>query len=406
MLADTQKLRRIIELDAELNTIQDLDILLERILLEARKAVNADAGSIYVREDDKLVIKYTQNDTLQRNLPPGTKLIYSKFSVDIDRRTISGYAAATGEAVNIPDVYGIPTDAPYSYNSSYDRASGYRCASMLAIPLKTNAGDILGVLQIINGRGSTGQVVAFSEDDELFVTHLAGSATLALQRARMTRAIILRMIRMAELRDPAETGPHVNRVAGYAVEIYEGWAARNGVSEREAERMRDLLRMAGMLHDVGKVAISDLILKKPGRFDDKEYAVMQAHTYLGARLFSDRQSELDEVASLVALTHHENWDGSGYPGHVDIQTAEPVQPNDTGSPVGRRGEEIPLMGRIVAIADVYDALASRRVYKKQWDEDAVLTEIHKLSGQKFDPALVDVFFDVLENIKQTAKRYP
>ncbi len=403
---ESAKLKQIIALDSELHKIQDLDILLERILYEARKVVHADAGSIYIKEDDKLVIHYAQNDTKQKTLPPGQKLIYKVFKVDINKKTISGYVAATGDAVNIPDVYAIPPDAPYSFDPSYDRISGYRTKSNLTVPIRTNMGEVLGVLQILNALDSAGNVVPFSQDDQLMVSHFATNATVALQRAQMTRAILLRMIRMAELRDPKETGPHVNRVAGYAVEIYERWANRRGLPARQIERTRDNLRMAAMLHDVGKVAISDLILKKPARFTPDEYTIMKSHTTMGARLFIDKQSDFDEIAQLVALSHHENWDGSGYPGLVDIETGDPVETKEDGSARGRRGEEIPLFGRIVSIADVYDALCSNRVYKEAWTEEKVLAEIRGMAGVKFDPELVDVFFEVLPNIQTVAGKYP
>ncbi|MDR2143163.1 MAG: GAF domain-containing protein, partial [Treponema sp.] len=265
--------KSIIELDSELNQIQDLDLLLERILLEARKVVHADAGSIYVVEKveedqrivERLVIKYSQNDTMAKGLPPGQKLIFSVFSIAINEKTISGYCALTKKLVNVSDVYNISPDAPYSYSTSYDKISGYKTTSVLAVPLQTAEGKLLGVIQIINSSDKNGRVVPFSKDDEFLITHFANNTTLALQRAYVTRSMILRMIKMSELRDPKETGTHVNRVAGYAVEIYDRWAYHHGVPEDEKERFRDLLKIASMLHDVGKVAISDLILKKPAR---------------------------------------------------------------------------------------------------------------------------------------------
>jgi response regulator RpfG family c-di-GMP phosphodiesterase len=174
----------------------------------------------------------------------------------------------------------------------------------------------------------------------------------------------------------------------------------------EMEKNRDVLRMAAMLHDVGKVAISDLILKKPARFSEEEYELMKSHTWLGARLFAEPQSEFDEVAAAVALTHHENWDGSGYPGMIDPQTGLVLEKDSKGRPAPRAGSDIPLYGRIVALADVYDALSCRRVYKEAWDEDDVLKEIAELSGTKFDPELVEVFFEGLDAMRNIMARYP
>lgn len=404
---ERQRLEEIIRLDSQLNRIQDLDILLERILREARRSVKADAGSIYIRSDDRLVIKYAQNDTQQKKLPPGQKLIYSIFSLEINKKTISGYVAATGEPLSIPDMYNIPENAPYCFDPTYDKISKYKTTSTLTIPMCTNMGDMVGVLQLINKQDDKGNPIPFSEVDELFAMHFAGNATMALQRAQMTRAILLRMISMAELRDPKETGAHVNRVAGYAVEIYERWAQKNDIPDNEMEKTRDILRMAAMLHDVGKVAISDVILKKPGKFTDEEYEVMKSHTYLGAQLFVDKQSEFDEIASKVAMSHHENWDGSGYPGYIDMKDVVPGRGMITKKEVKPVKEaNIPLMGRIVSIADVYDALSCRRVYKDAWVEADVLKEIEKCKGTKFDPELVDIFFEILPNIKQIADRYP
>ena len=401
--ADAEKLLNVITLDSELNKIKDVDILLERILTEARRVVQADAGSIYIRKGNMLAISYAQNATQQKELPHGEKLIYKFFEIPIDRKSISGYVAATGELLNIKDVYKIKKDSPFGYNTRFDEKSGYRSCSMLTIPLKTNNGELLGVIQFINKMQQSGKTCSFTKEDEILVTHFAANVTVALQRAQMTRAILLRMISMAELRDPKETGPHVNRVAGFAVEIYESWARTKMIDEDEIQRDRDNLRMAAMLHDVGKVAISDLILKKPARFTPEEYDIIKTHTLSGAQLFEDSHSELDKMALEIALTHHENWDGSGYPGYVDIRTNKPSDGRD--EIVGRKKEEIPLWGRIVAIADVYDALRSKRVYKEAWSEDDVLEEMRKMRGIKFDPELIDIFFDVLPSIQTIAEKY-
>jgi len=405
MATKLEKLKNVIGVDSILNKIQDLDILLETILSEARNVLNADAGTIYIKQGNELVATYAQNETKAAELKPGEKLIYSVFRIPIGTGTTSGFAAHTGDIINVRNVYNIPDDAPYGFDPSYDRMSGYKTISTLSIPLKSNMNDILGVLQLINKKDSRGRSIAFSNDDELVAGHFATNATMALQRAKMTRAILLRMTRMAELRDPKETGTHVNRVAGYALEIYERWANRNGLPSHEIERTRDTLRMAAMLHDVGKVAISDTILKKPGRFEDEEREIMKTHAWHGARLFTDRQSEFDEIAQQVALNHHEFWNGTGYPGHIDIMTGEPTKKDRNGKAIGKKGKEIHIYGRVVAIADVYDALRSRRVYKTAWTEDDTLREIRSQSGVQFDPELVDDFFAVLPSIKTVSDKF-
>jgi HD-GYP domain-containing protein (c-di-GMP phosphodiesterase class II) len=382
-----EQLRRLFTIDANLNRIQDLDLLLEEILRGARLTVDADAGSIYLLEEGRLHFRYSQNETLEKKLAPGERLPYRRFDLAVDASSISGYCALTGRLVNISDAYAISPTAPYAFNPEPDRLSGYRSTSVLSFPLQTNMGAVLGVLQLINARNPDGTIRTFTENDEQLVGHFSSSATLALQRAQLTRTVILRMIRMAELRDPKETGPHVNRVAGFATEIYLRWAHNHGVAPEVAKRDADVFRMAAMLHDVGKVGIDNEILKKPGKLDAAEYEVMKTHTLIGAELFHDSQSEFDTLAALVCMSHHERWDGKGYP-------------------TGLAGEAIPLWGRITAVADVYDALSCHRVYKEAWTQERVLAELKSQSGFQFDPEVVQAFFEVLPHLNQIFERYP
>jgi HD-GYP domain-containing protein (c-di-GMP phosphodiesterase class II) len=407
MLSEKEKLDALARLGVDLNQVQDLDLLMERILSAARRFVNADAGSIYIRAKDRLHFTYTQNETLQKRLLQGEKLIYSTFTIPVNVHSIAGYVAESAQPLNLPDVHKIDPTHPYHFDKAFDQAAQYHTQSVLTLPLKTSKGDILGILQIINAQDDSQRIIPFASKDETMLTHFASIAAVALARAQMTRAILLRMMKMAEMRDPKETGAHVNRVGGYAVEIYEKWARRRHIKPQEIDKNRDILRMAAMLHDVGKVAISDLILKKPGRFNDDEYKMMQQHTLFGARLFGDRQSDFDDAAAEVALNHHERWDGKGYPGQVDAATGEPLNgfTRRQDSPMGKRGEEIPLYGRIVAIADVYDALSTERVYKKAWDEADVLVKIEAEAGLHFDPELVEVFFLCLDMIRAIRHRY-
>lgn len=402
------KLRKIIDLGYEISQIKDIDLLLEKILREARGFTNCDAGSIYVREGDNLVFRYAQNDTMQRQLPPGKKLPYSTFSVPISNASIAGHVALNGSIMNISDVYEVCNYYPFSFNRSYDDLTGYRTCSMLTIPLQNFRGDVIGILQLINAMDSHGDTIPFAHDVEEIILYFANNAANAIERAKMTREIILRMNKMAEMRDPKETGPHVNRVAAYSVALYEAWAFKREVPQPEIDRNRDVLRMSAMLHDVGKVAISDNILKKPGRFTPEEFQVMKLHTLYGANLFSDIYSDFDESAAIVAISHHERWDGNGYPGHIDPQTQQalPGFEKEDGTATGKRGEEIPFFGRVVALADVYDALSCRRCYKEAWNENEVLDTIRNEAGKQFDPDLVEIFLESIDTFRQIEKLYP
>jgi len=407
MMAEKEKMELITRISLDINEVKDLDLLLEKILTNVRRFFNADAGSIYLREGNNLKFSYTQNDTLRKRLPPGRKLIYNTFSIPINSRSIAGYVAQKRESVNIHDVYELDDSVPYKFDAHFDRISDYKTRSMLTVPITNQRNDVLGVMQVINHQDENGKVIPFSSSDEPLIKHFATSAGLAVERAQTTRNLILRMISMAELRDPKETGNHVNRVGAYSVEIYEEWARYKMIPHDEVERKKDLLRMAAMLHDVGKVAISDLILKKPDRLTVDEFDIMKSHTYLGARLFKDMQSDFDELAYEVALNHHERWDGTGYPGNIDSINENSIE-NLTAEKKNhppKVGTDIPLFGRIVAISDVYDALSSRRCYKDAWDESQVLEEIRAMSGKHFDPDIVDAFFGCLDSLRSIAKRY-
>lgn len=407
MMNEKEKMELITRISFDINEVKDLDILLEKILTNVRKFFNADAGSIYLKEASNLKFSYTQNDTLQKRLAPGRKLIYNTFSIPINNESIAGHVAEKIETVAIPDVYQLDDFVPYKFDSHFDRISNYKTQSVLTVPITNQRHDVLGVMQVINHQDDNGNVIPFSSADVPLIKHFATSAGLAVERAQTTRNILLRMISMAELRDPKETGAHVNRVGAYSVEIYEEWARARMIPHDEMDRKKDLLRMAAMLHDVGKVAISDLILKKSDRLTIDEFDVMKSHTYLGARLFKDMQSDFDEVAYDVALNHHEKWDGTGYPGPVDPVCVAPLEEmcGETKKPLCKAGEDIPLFGRIVAIADVYDALCSRRSYKAAWDEVHALEEIRSLSGRHFDPEVVEAFFACLDDLKSITKRY-
>lgn len=405
---DLQRFKDLVLLSTEIAEVKDFDVLMERILQSARNFVNCDAGSIYLKEGDQLLFSFAQNDTLAGRLEPGQKLIYTTFTIPINNKSIAGFVALTGETVNIADSYNLPDSLPFKFDNSFDKSADYKTLSSLTVPLKTSNDKTIGVLQLINAKDENGKIITFVTETESYVAYFASNAASALERAYLTRTILLRMISMAELRDPNETANHVNRVAGYSVEIYELWARKRGVSPEEIDKKRDVLRMAAMLHDVGKVAISDLILKKTSRLDKDEYEIMKMHTLLGARLFHDPTSEFDEASKEVVLNHHERFDGKGYPGYIDPFTFEP-EPGFTdmdGNLIQKKGMAIPLFGRIVALADVYDALSSKRSYKDAWNEDKVVAFIREENGKYFDPEVVEAFFVCLPALRSITQRYP
>jgi HD-GYP domain-containing protein (c-di-GMP phosphodiesterase class II) len=303
--------------------IKDLDSLLEHILWEARHFVNADAGTLYLTSGDKLYFSYVQNDTLRPQGSNQNKYLGGNLSLPIDTKSIAGYVAMTGESLLIDDVYDIRSSVSFSFNPDFDRKTSYKTQSILVVPLTTRDDLILGVLQLINAKDSTGRVVPFSMQDRLYISQFAQSGANAIEKAKLSREMVLRLVEMAELRDPYETGPHVKRVGAFSVELYDVWARKHGVPEKELLDMKDLLRTASILHDLGKVAISDLILKKPGALTHEERNQIKMHTIYGARLFLRSNSAWDRMAGDVTLNHHEKWDGTGYPGKIaDIRVIQ------------------------------------------------------------------------------------
>jgi response regulator RpfG family c-di-GMP phosphodiesterase len=264
------------------------------------------------------------------------------------------------------------------------------------MPIKNSQGSIVGVLQLINAKNEEGENVPFSRETLTYLPLFANNASIAIERATMTSELILRMMKTAELRDPSETGPHVQRVGAYSAEIYHALALKKGIDEAERKRFKDLIRVAAMLHDVGKVGIPDSILKKPAKLNEEEFDIMRFHTVFGARLFVNSTSDLDAMSGEIALSHHEKWGGGGYPGRIADLYCE--------AKMGERkkGEEIPLSARITALADVFDALCSRRSYKEEWSDDKILDVVREESGKHFDPEVVDAFlsiFDVITAIR-------
>ena len=224
----------------QLNRIRDLDTLLEQVLLQARALVQADAGTIYLRARDRLYFSYVQNDTLFTGAEANTRYVYSS-SLQIDRASLAGYVAAAADPLLIDDVYDIPTNVSYSFNPEFDTKSRYKTGSMLIVPLLTRDETVVGVLQLINAKDDDNNTVPFSGRDLMFALQFAQNAADAIERAKLSREMVLRLVELSALRDPFETGQHAKRVGAYSVELYDKWATLNNIDRAEIKANREIM---------------------------------------------------------------------------------------------------------------------------------------------------------------------
>jgi HD-GYP domain-containing protein (c-di-GMP phosphodiesterase class II) len=374
--------------------------LLSRVLLKSRNLTGAEAGSVFIArgrgKTRRLEAADIQNDRVE--LKPAS------FVVPINTSSIAGYTATIGETVFVADLYNIPENLPFRFDPSFDRKLGYASRSMLSFPLVNHERKVIGVVQLINRLDSSGNgPVPFErEQADLIVpfNHIVGGA---IERADMVERISAQNIRLrdrnrllreqrariAALQDETEeafqlsigllsraaelhdedTALHVERVNEYSYFL----AGMLGKSKAFCNE----IRYSAQLHDVGKMSINVAILRKQGPLDDDERFEMMRHPEYGFQILS--ASDRLQMAAEIALNHHEQWKGGGYP-------------------AGRREEEIPVSARIVTLADIYDALRSERSYKPGFTHDQTRRII--LEGDDrfnprshLDPKLLAIFAD-------------
>ena len=298
--------------------------------------------------------------------------------LDIMMPDLDGYEVCKRLKSN-PDTQGIPVIFLTAKVRVEDETRGleFGAVDFIAKPISPPIvlARIATHLELVQQKNSLQQLV-----DQQTETLLKQVSQLKAQKHELktTRLEIVRRLgRAAEFKDN-ETGTHVIRMSNYAKLL--GTAA--GFSDEEA----NLLLNAAPMHDVGKIGVADSILRKPGRLTPEEFEIIKKHTTDGASIIGQHESKLLSTAAIVALTHHEKWDGSGYP-H------------------GLKGEGIPLVGRITAIADVFDALSSKRPYKDPWPLEKVINLLRSESGKHFDPDLVRLFIGILPQIEEIMMRY-
>ncbi len=289
---------------------------------------------------------------------------------------IAGSVARSGEAEIIND--------PYSddrFDREVDKKTGYRTKSIIALPVRNGEDEIIGVYQAVNKKGNE---KGFSEEDKellLVASTYTGkqieSVMLREEIERTLREVTHTLAEAGEQRSK-ETGQHVKRVSEYSFLLGKLY----GMDPKEAVLLKD----ASPLHDIGKIAVPDSVLLKPGKLTDDEREVMKNHTTLGYEILKGSERKLLKAASVVAYEHHEKWDGTGYP-------------------CGTKGEDIHLFGRITAIADVYDALSEERVYKAAWPLDKILVLFKEERGKHFDPTLARLFVENIDKFVEIHETY-
>lgn len=306
-----------------------------------------------------------------------TNELWTKVAHGVDQLRIPigagfvGYSVKSGENLLVEDAYKDPR-----FDRRSDERTHYRTTSVMTVPLREGCGKVMGVYQAINKKGES---AVFSKQDLERLVLTAVYSAKTIESARLTEELqkskeeleatqeeLIHILGDISESRSHETGDHIRRVA----EISYKLALYYGLPQAEANK----IRLAAPMHDLGKVSIPDAVLNKPGRFTDEEFAKMKSHAGEGEQILMQSKRELLRFAATLAGSHHERWDGKGYPR-------------------GLKGEEIPLAGRICAVADVLDALASPRCYKPAWPEEKVREEFVKQRGAQFQPELVDVLLE-------------
>jgi HD-GYP domain-containing protein (c-di-GMP phosphodiesterase class II) len=369
-LASDELLQVILDYAAKIANERNLDNVLALMADMGKEIVVADRCTVWLLDSQKGQLwTKVAHGVSELRIPAGAGL--------------AGHSIETGQPIFIDDAY---TNEPYRevlINGALktDQLTGYRTKAMMAIPFRNNEGEIMGCYQAIN-KMTPSEV--FSDHDLRNLTLAASYSGKSIESAMLTeeieetqKEIIFTMGEIGESRSK-ETGNHVKRVAEYSFIL----AQALGMSKSESE----LLKMASPMHDIGKVAIPDSVLKKPGKLTEEEYEVMKSHAEIGYNLLKNSKRNILKTAAIVAEQHHEKWNGKGYPR-------------------GLAGEEIHIFGRITGIADVFDALASDRVYKKAWELDRILNLFKEERGHHFDPTVVDAFMESLPKILDVRDKY-
>ncbi|HOW28865.1 MAG TPA: GAF domain-containing protein [Elusimicrobiota bacterium] len=332
----------------------ELDRLLQLLMDEAKRVLQADRCTVFLLDKKR--------NELWSRMASGNEVIRVPAY-----KGIVGETVTSGRTIHIPDAYGDSR-----FNKEIDRITGYHTRNLLTAPMRNNRREIIGAFQVLNKkRGS------FTPQDEKILLIFADQAAVAIENTRLYEEVrhasqdtIIRLASAAEYKDK-DTRNHLERMSRYCALIAEQMDMPKSFIE-------DIL-LASPMHDIGKLGVADAILKKPGKLEAVEWTEIKRHPIYGADILRNSDNDLIQMSERIARSHHEKWDGSGYP-------------------LGLKKEEIPLEGRIVALADVFDALTSKRCYKDALPIEETLKIIREGAGTHFDPDVVSAFYRALPKI--------
>lgn len=362
-LSSEEMVKLIFDFAGRIGNEKKLQELLKLMANLGRELIVADRCSVWLWDKDTNELWTTVAHGVEElRIPYGTGIV--------------GYSIANNEKVFINNA---PNDQ--RFNPAPDMNTGYCTKSILVIPILNNEGNVVGAFQAINKMTIKGIFSDYDIEKLEMIASYSGksleSALLYEEIEETQREIVFLMCEISESRFQ-ETGNHVKRVSEYSKLL----ATLLGMSEEEAE----LLKEASPLHDIGKVAIPDSILKKPGKLTPEEFEVMKTHSDVGYNLLNKSKRKIISTAAMIANQHHEKYNGNGYPRSL-------------------KGEEIHIFARITALADVFDALASERCYKPAWGLDRIINLIRAERGQQFCPKVTDAFLNNLDKFLEIKSIY-
>ncbi len=350
----------LVKIGRSITAVTDIDVLLKVIAEETKIAIQADRCTVFMLDKEK--------NELWSKVALGMDSQEIRFPAD---KGLAGYVVKTGEPLNIPDAYNDPR-----FNPDIDKETGYRTKTILCMPIKNNNQEIIGAFQVLNKLSGV-----FTKGDEDLLVAIGGSASIALENAQLFEqqkelykeqkilfeSFIDTLATSIDARDKITAG-HSSRVKLYSMLIVDELGCDS--------KFKELVEKAAILHDIGKIGIRDSVLQKEGKLTDDEYKHIQEHVRITHDILEKIHTSDDfKMITEIACSHHEKYDGSGYYRHLS-------------------GEDIPYGGRILAVADVFDAITSRRHYRDKMPIQNVIDILLGGKNKHFDGNLVDAFLRI------------